>query len=126
MYLREALVLLVLARVAVHVLPTATLVAWASRQPRRPSRFAASGHVEWVSWAIDRVASKPWLNANCLPRALAAQTMLRRRGVASRLCLGVAREGDGLIAHAWIEHAADVVTGAREAPHFKRLVEFGR
>ena len=35
-------------------------------------------------------------NALCLPRALAAHAMLRRRGIASTLCLGVARDGDKL------------------------------
>ena len=38
------------------------------------------------------VGASPWMNALCLPRALAAHAMLRRRGIASRLCLGVARE----------------------------------
>jgi hypothetical protein len=66
------------------------------------------------------------MQAACLPRALAAQAMLRRRGVASRLCLGVAREGQVLSAHAWLELGQDVIiVGEAQAPRFIRLVEFG-
>jgi hypothetical protein len=60
-----------------------------------------------------------------LPRALAAQAMLRRRGIASRLCLGVAREGDELLAHAWVEIGKDRILGGAEAGAFTRLAEFG-
>ena len=66
------------------------------------------------------------MQAACLPRALAAQAMLRRRGVASRLCLGVAREGEALSAHAWLELGQDnIVVGEAQAPRFTRLMEFG-
>jgi hypothetical protein len=52
--------------------------------------------------------------------------MQRRRGVASRLCLGVAREGKGLSAHAWLELGQElIIVGEAQAPYFKRLVEFG-
>jgi hypothetical protein len=124
MYLREAALTLVLARLAVRFVPPARLVAWASRAPRRINRF--SPHVvSWISWAVDTVGNKSWMQAACLPRALAAQAMLRRRGIASRLCLGVAREGEALSAHAWIELGHDIITGGAQAPRFTRLVEFG-
>jgi hypothetical protein len=56
---------------------------------------------------------------------MAAQAMLRRRGVASRLCLGAARDGGNLEAHAWIELGHEVVVGGGEQPRFTRLVTFG-
>ena len=102
LYLREAAVMLFVARLAVRFIPPARLFAWASRPPRRIRRFAGE-EVRWVSWAVETIGAKPWMQALCLPRALAAQAMLRRRGIASRLCLGVAREGGALAAHAWIE-----------------------
>ena len=40
-YLREAAVMLVLARLAVRFVPPARLFAWANRPPRRIRRFAA-------------------------------------------------------------------------------------
>ena len=39
-YLREAAVMLVLARLAVRLVPTAHIFAWADRSPRRIRRFA--------------------------------------------------------------------------------------
>jgi hypothetical protein len=59
------------------------------------------------------------------PRALAAHAMLRRRGIASRVCLGVARAGDKLAAHAWVEIGEDKVLGGAEANEFARIAEFG-
>ena len=124
MFLREAAVMLILARLAVRFVPAARLVAWASRPPRRICRFAMED-VGWVSWAVETVGARRWMSARCLPRALAAQAMLRRRGIASRLCLGVAHEHERLAAHAWIELGQDRIVGGAEARRFTRLVEFG-
>jgi hypothetical protein len=120
-YLREATVMLVLAQLAVRVLPAARVFAWASRSPKRIRRFATD-EVDWVSWAVETAG--PWTKALCLPRALAAQCMLRRRGVASRLCLGVARNGGALAAHAWVEVGRDTIVGGAEAARFTRLATF--
>jgi hypothetical protein len=123
-YLREAAVMLILARLAVRFVPPARVFAWANRPPRRIHRFAAD-EVSWISWAVETLGAKPWMNALCLPRALAAHAMLRRRGLASRLCLGVARDRGELAAHAWVEIGADKVVGGTEAAAFTRLAEFG-
>src|SRR6185437_7330293 len=112
-YLREAAVMLVLARLAVRLIPAARIFAWAERPPRRIHRFATDD-VSWISWAVESLAARPWMNALCLPRALATHAMLRRRGIASRLCLGVAREGNELAAHAWIEIGEDKIVGGSE------------
>ena len=90
-YLREAFVAVVLARIAVRFVSPARVFAWANRPPRRINRFATN-EANWTSWAVEQMATKPWGNALCLPRALATHAMLRRRGIASRLCLGVALE----------------------------------
>ena len=123
-YLREAAVMLVLARLAVRLVPPARIFAWAKRPPRRIHRFAVD-EVGWISWAVESLGARPWMNALCLPRALAAHAMLRRRGIASRLCLGVAREGSELAAHAWVEIGEDKIVGGSEANGFTRLAEFG-
>ncbi len=42
----------------------------------------------------------------CLPRSLALQRMLARRGIASELRIGVRKESNGaggIAAHAWVE-----------------------
>ena len=55
----------------------------------------------------------------CLPTALSLQWLLARRGVDSRLHLGV-RRGEGIIeAHAWIEHAGEpLIEGPVVRDHF--------
>jgi hypothetical protein len=123
-YLREAALMLVLARLAVRFAPTARLYAWANRPPRRIRRFAIDD-ARWISWAIEEIGARPSMNAQNLPRALAAHAMLRRRGIASRLCLGVARQGGQLTAHAWVEIGKDKIVGGSEADGFTRLAEFG-
>jgi hypothetical protein len=51
--------------------------------------------------------------------------MLRARGIAGRLCFGVARKDSSIAAHAWIEFGHAILVGGPEAPRFTRLVEFG-
>jgi hypothetical protein len=126
-YLREAAVMLVLARLVVRFVSPARIFAWADRPPRRLRRFATN-EIGWVAWAVENLGGKPWMNALCLPRALAAHAMLRRRGIASRLCLGVARErgvAGTLSAHAWVEIDDNKIVGGVEAEAFTRLGTFG-
>jgi len=121
-YLREATIMLVLARLALRFVSPARIFAWADRGPRRVDRFAAD-EGQWVCWAIEHVGART--HALCLPRALAAHAMLRRRGIVSQLCLGVAREGTELAAHAWIEIGQRKLVGASGADGFTRLAVYG-
>jgi hypothetical protein len=123
-YLREAALMLTLAKLALRLVPPARLFAFADRPPRRIRRFAAD-EADWIAWAVNRVGARRLLGARCLPRALAAHLMLRRRGIVSRLCLGVAREDGALAAHAWVEVGDAGIVGGEEAGRFTRLAEFG-
>lgn len=123
-YLREAAVALVLARLAVRLLPSARLFAWADRPTRRIRRFAVD-EANWVAWAVEHAATLPGMHALCLPRALAAHAMLRRRGIANKLCLGVARDGSEIAAHAWIEVGGKQIVGADDARGFTQIAAFG-
>ncbi len=123
-YLREAAVMIILARLAVRVIPPARIFSWADRPPRRINRFAGD-EANWIAWAVETAAVKPWINALCLPRALAAHAMLRRRGIASRLCLGIARKESGLAAHAWVEVGKQKINVGSTEAGYARLAEFG-
>ena len=123
-YLREAALMLMLARLAVCLIPPRALFAWAARPPRHIRRFAVD-EAGWVAWAVGTVADRTWMKALCLPRALAAQVMLRRRGIASRLCLGIARKDGALAAHAWVEIGNHKIAGETEAEGYTRLAGFG-
>ena len=49
----------------------------------------------------------------------------RRRGIVSRLCLGVTRDRGAFCAHAWVEIGNDKIVGGAEADGFTRLATFG-
>jgi hypothetical protein len=123
-YLREAIITLAIARLAVRFVPVSRIFAWVDRPLGRVNRFATH-EADWIFWAVEHIAAQPRMNADCLPSALAAHAMLRRRGIASRLCLGVAREGCEFSAHAWVEIGKDKLARDPEVCRFIRLAEFG-
>jgi hypothetical protein len=116
--------MLIVARLAVRFLPVSQLFSWVDRPVSRVSRFAAD-EADWVAWAVAKAGAHRRIDAVCLPRALAAHAMLRRRGIPSRLCLGVARDGGDLRAHAWIEVGDRTIVGGEEAAGFVRLTAYG-
>ena len=123
-YLREAFVMFVFARLAVHLIAPARIFALVDRPPRSTNRFSGD-EVGWINWAVDRVSANSPRNDLCLPRALTAHAMLRRRGIVSRLCLAVAREQQELAGHAWVEVDDHTVIGDTGGDQFTRIAEFG-
>ena len=78
--------------------------------PRRVGRAVsiAAAHVPWRS--------------DCFPQTLAARRLLRRRGYATTIHLGVERVGDaGLAGHAWLTCGETVVTGGAELDRYTEL-----
>jgi len=131
----EAALWLLLARVALLAIPFPTLarrlgafvpptderVTLAGRQASaRDARLA-----EEVGWATVRAARHVPFRAVCLPQAMAARVMLRRRGVASVLHFGAAKGADQPIdAHAWLDAAGVEVTGYPLAGQFAEIACF--
>ena len=111
---REALFLIALAAAAVKLMPASRILEWAARRPLKPNRFADPELPEQIAVAVNARAAWFNLGAPCLPTALVAQSMLRRRGVASHLRLGVRRDVSGLAAHAWLEIDRKIVFGASD------------
>jgi hypothetical protein len=69
-----------------------------------------------VRWAIAAVAAR-FPSATCLVQALAAEAILRRRGLTCELRIGVRvrdRSDAPIQAHAWVVCGSGVVTGAIE------------
>jgi len=80
---------------------------------------------EEIAWATTRAARHVPFKAVCLPQAMAARIMLRRRGVASVLHFGAARGRDKPIdAHAWLDAAGVEVTGYPVAGQFAEIACF--
>jgi hypothetical protein len=59
--------------------------------------------------ALNRAARFSPGQPSCLPRALALWWLLRRSGIAAELRIGARRAAGRLEAHAWVEHAGQVL-----------------
>jgi hypothetical protein len=77
-----------------------------------------------IGWAVTRSARYVPFRAVCLPQAMAARVMLKRRGIASVMHFGAGRgEEKPLEAHAWLDAAGVEVTGY---PVPENMAEIGR
>jgi hypothetical protein len=89
------------------------------------SRIAAP-EAQAVAQAIARAARHVPFRAVCLQQAFAALLMLRRRGLAATVHLGLAREdgSDDLKAHAWSRCGELPVTGVGASRGFVAVAAF--
>ncbi len=114
----EATVLLLAAQIAVALLPQARITRLLGR-PSPATPLLRTGRVDPVAWRmghmVARVARGLPTHPVCLPQALAASTMLRRRGFAPRSHLGITGT-QPLTAHAWVSVDGHVVVGAGVGP----------
>ncbi|GAB7554711.1 hypothetical protein NRB_42240 [Novosphingobium sp. 11B] len=130
--LAEAMLLLVLAAVALRILPLRLLGRIAAAGPfgASPPTPERSEVLTWmVGWAIDRAAKRSPLRALCFEQGMAAQIMLRRRGIDSTLLYGIAAmpgSSRSIRAHVWIETAQFPVIGAPEPGVFALLATWPR
>ena len=82
---------------------------------------AAEAEAMRVGRLVSRVAARlPW-RPTCLRQAMGAQRMLEGRGIGSRLVLGVGRDGEQALAHAWMTVGDRVVIGPRGSSASCRL-----
>jgi Transglutaminase-like superfamily len=78
-----------------------------------------------VVWAVEAAAAHLPGKTVCFPRAMAAQSMLYRRGIITTLYYGAAsKPGGGLIAHVWLQDGPVGVLGMPEPYTFCVLARF--
>ena len=121
-----------LARAAVLTLPFTRLSRhWGIpyfEQLRSPHDDVEQLFLRRLTWAI-RTASRytPW-KSNCLAQAMAAKTMLRRRGHTSTLYLGMTTPSshpEGKVeAHAWLRCGDTWICGLRASRGFTVVAAF--
>lgn len=91
-------------------------------EPSGDERTLAVRRVRWAVLASARRV--PW-RAMCFEQGLAAQMMLRRRGIASVLYFGAAiNDPKGLSAHVWVRDGEVDVLGGEVASEFAVLTTF--
>jgi len=96
------------SRLGSFVPPTDARVSQVRAQaPGDQARLAVA-----VGWAVTRAARYVPCETVCLPQAMAARVMLKRRGVKSVMHFGAAKGTDKpLNAHAWLDAAGVEVIG---------------
>jgi hypothetical protein len=128
--LREALVALALARIAMACLPFRRIASWLGTPGTETPPTAAFDQIrlaDRIGWAVGALARRvPW-DARCLAQALAATWMLRRRGLEGTVSFGADRgESRQLLAHAWLRFGPRLVTGGVGHERFKIFTTFAR
>ena len=120
----EALAWLLLASLALRLLPFARIASLAARGQGRavpfdPGRAARIGRA--VEAAARRVPGPP----RCFARGLAAQAMLVARGARPSLCYGARPDAAvGVSAHVWVRLDGRDVIGGEEAVGLALLARF--
>ncbi|MGH7503205.1 MAG: lasso peptide biosynthesis B2 protein [Longimicrobiales bacterium] len=122
----EAAILLAAAGLLIRLRTFARLArklgAHMSETPRQVDRSEIA-RARRIRWAVSAAAKRlPWKPV-CLPQAVAATWMLRRRGIHSTLYLGVDR-ATGFDAHAWVRVGRVIVTGAPDHRRFSVVSSF--
>jgi len=115
---------LAVARVWLLVLPFREL---AGRLGTRAESVEADPEwLERIGRAVGAAAAHvPW-RSDCFPQSIAAHQLLKHRGYASTIHLGVERGGEGeLRGHAWVTCGQVMVTGGREAERYAEIHRFG-
>src|SRR3569623_40921 len=114
----EATLYLAMARLALMLVPFPTLARrLGTLSPTQASRLDVdtgdnAAMARDVGWAVTRAARYLPFRAVCLPQALAARQMLRRRGVGSVLHFGAIKGATpGFRTHAWLDASGVDVTG---------------
>ena len=121
--LLRAALLLAVVRLALGRLPFTTLSRLVvGRQPTGPAAPSDAWLAEDVIWAVTAISRRAPGWTTCLTQALTVQAMLARRGLASRLHVGVVRGAQGqLEGHAWVERDGRILIGG-SAPEVRRFV----
>ncbi len=120
---------LALAWVLVFVVPFKRTAAWLGN-PARPDAAAAVEPAELdrartVCRRVARLAQHvPW-RTSCLVQAVAGWMLLKRRGMAATIRLGVKKDEGKLAAHAWLIVGEEAVLGGAAAASFTPLADMG-
>jgi hypothetical protein len=110
----EAIAYVLAAQCALKVFPFQRLTWFFERRAKQPELTGEARRQsrEEVRKAIVRVWFHSPIHTTCLHRAIAAQAMLRRRGVSTTLYYGAATLPErGLTAHAWVQDDKEGVMG---------------
>lgn len=104
----KSAVLLWVVRIGLWALPFRTIYNAATRHTSSPRQATLSK--DRIIWIV-KAASMYVPCATCLTQAMVARILLSSYGYSADLRIGVAREGDRLTAHAWLQNEGTILIG---------------
>ena len=120
----EAAVLLMVARTFVRFVPFGR---WRGSLGKQGGRIEPGREIEavteddhYLARVVERAAIRLPFETKCLPRAMALQWMLRRRGRSSTLLIGVlpgTNRGGLDDLHAWVDRGGETLIGSSTEPY---------
>lgn len=124
----ETALTILAAQGALRIFPFRWLVWWFERPSRQPelqgeARHAACEEIRTVIYFANHWFA---INAVCFPLSIAAQTLLRRRGVSTTLYYGAATltNHGGLTAHVWLQDGDAGVVAHENRAQFQVLASY--
>jgi hypothetical protein len=101
----QAWVLLLIVQIGLRTLSFSRLRRFLGLEHAKPleSETDDSATADRIRRLVSMAARNHVVSMTCLPRALALEWLLRRRGISAELRIGVQRGDDGVVAHAWVE-----------------------
>ena len=126
-FLIEALAWLWCAKLLLLIFPFRWIAPRLGKRVESPANIAESErHIAMrISWAVQAVARNVPLNLVCLPQAIAAKWMLRRRSIPSTLYFGICRgQTEELNAHAWLRSGDRILTGGAGSREHQVIAKF--
>lgn len=125
--LGEAIIYLIWSKTRLYTTPFSRIAPDLGTPQAETLKQVAESHrasASKISWAVQTGARYIPLRLVCLPQAMAATTMLSRRGIPSTLYLGVKMDqANALTAHAWLRAGFKWVTGGK-ARHGQSVVAY--
>jgi hypothetical protein len=108
----------VVFRVTLWMLPLRFVMRLSRRVSLPRSASATEDVIPLVHRAVRR-AARFMPRATCLTRSLSVHAMLGRRGIATQLRIGVAKDEAGrLLAHAWLERDGVKLVASESVEHY--------
>ncbi len=121
----KAALLLGFVRIGLKTLPFQKMRSIVDRISETSKSAKQPSSAEEVVWAVDTLGRR--MPGSCLTQALAAQVLLGRRGLPTRIHIGAVREDEEqFLAHAWLESEGEVLIGGHELERYTPLASLGR
>ena len=99
----SAVTLLPLFWLGLHIFGFTRFLAWLERSPLVEQKSLPAAELSDIGTLVNRAAHYAPGPVTCLTRSLLLRWLLRRRGIASELRIGVQLVQGQLDAHAWVE-----------------------